>query len=194
MLGFLIGTACIFGLVRLLRAGRCGGGRVMHGACAYGGGGYGVLDDHGGWRGRCGPGRWGGPRGWGYDGGAQGFGPEGFLRALFGQLRTSPGQERVIGEAVEELLAGLREARRKLGGLRDVASALRAESFDEGAAARAGIDAEEAFKAAREAVLAALRKIHEVLDPRQRAVLADLLEARGRGFPFGGPYRSEGWV
>jgi uncharacterized membrane protein len=193
MLAFLIGTACLFGLVRWLHAGRCGGGRAMQGACAYGGGGHGVFGDHGGWRGRCGPGGCGGPRGCGYGGGRADCAPQGFLRTLFERLRTTPGQERVIGEAVEELLEGLREARRKLGGLRDVASALRAESFDEGAAARAGIDAEEAFKAAREAVLAALRKIHEALDPRQRAVLADLLEARGRGFPFGGPYRSD-WV
>lgn len=200
MLGFLFGTACLLGLVRVLRGRGCGGFRGrMHGGCGGGYGGYGGgcsgHGGHGGYGGHEGHGRgWGGPGGgWG-DGGPRGWGRAGFLRMAFERLRTTPGQERAIGEAMETLFGALREARGKLGGFRDVAGAFRADSFDEGAAARAGIDAEESFKAAREAVLDALRKVHEVLDPKQRAMLADLLESRGRGFPFGGPYRSEGWV
>src|SRR5437773_11173254 len=107
MFGFLIGTACLIGLIKVLRGGcgygrygACGGygpgARNSFGSCGYGGG-YG-----GPWQGRGRWGGWGGFRGHdehGYGGFGEGF----FLRALLEQLDATPGQEKVIVNAVHEI-------------------------------------------------------------------------------------------
>lgn len=182
MIGFLIGTVCLIGLVKVLRAGRWhrhgyGGGCGHHGGYGGGWGGH-----HGGWRG----GR----------GGFRGYGRQAFLRGLFERLETTPGQEKVILQAAEELQAAFQKLRPASKGLGDLAAALRAESFDEGSAAKFGVEAEETFNSAKSAVLDALRKVHEVLDARQRGLLADFLERRANGFGFGGggPFRQSAWV
>lgn len=183
MIGFLIGTVCLIGLVKVLRAGRWG----RHGYGGYGGhgcGGRGFGHGHG-WHGR---GRFGG-------GGWRGFGRGAFLRGVFEELETTPGQEKVIMQAVEELQTAFQKLRPASKGLTDLAAALRAESFDEGSAAKFSVEAEETFGSVKTAVLDALRKVHEVLDARQRAILADFLERRGmNGFGGGGPFRSSAWV
>jgi Spy/CpxP family protein refolding chaperone len=126
----------------------------------------------GGWRGR-------------------GIGRSRFLRWLFARLDTTPGQERTI----RETLAGLRET---LVGLRarkgdvsaKVAEAVRGDVFDGSGVATA---TDDAFHAAQQAILDAMRRIHEILDPKQRATLAEILEERRRfavgPFSHGGPYR-----
>jgi len=173
MIGFLVGTVCLIGLVKVLRGGRHFGGGCGHGY------GYG--------RGRFGHrGGWGGPDG--FRGGFRG----GFLRMLFERLDTTPGQEKAIASAFEELKETMQKLRPRAKGLEDLAAALRAESFDEGAAAKFSVEAEETFGQAKTAVLDALRKVHEVLDGRQRGLLAEFLERRGLG-GFG-PYRHAGWV
>src|ERR1700678_438436 len=92
MLGFIVGTVCLIGLVKTLRWGRYHRGG---GGCGYGhhGGGWGRR----GWDGRGyqgdHDGGWGG--GWG--------GPSVLLRALFQRLETTPGQEKVIVAAYEEM-------------------------------------------------------------------------------------------
>jgi hypothetical protein len=171
MIGFLIGTVCLIGLVKVFRLGRHGYG----GGC---GGGHGYGHRHG--------------RGW------RGFGRGAFLRGLFERLETTPGQEKVIMQAAEELQAAFQKLRPASKGLEDLAAALRAESFDEGSAAKFSVEAEETFGSVRTAVLDALRKVHEVLDARQRGILAEMLERRGGffggGFGGGGPFRQSAWV
>jgi Spy/CpxP family protein refolding chaperone len=193
MLGFLIGTACLIGLFKVLRAGRgCGP------AFAYGGHGH----DHGFGAGACGGGGCG-PRGdrwrghWGGAGSRRGggFGRARLLRGLFERLGTTPGQEKVIVQALDELRDVAKRQREELEKARaDVAAALRAETFDESAAARASVGLEEATRSVKEATLAALRKTHEALTDEQRKALADIVERGPRGFAgpwrgWGGPYR-----
>ena len=158
MFGFLIGTACLIGLVGVLR----------HGHHRYG---YGYGHGCGGGRGRH-------------------FRP---LYMLFDALDTSPGQEKAIRNAVEDLWEQARETRRQVHrGRSEVADAIRGEVFD-----RARIDD---LIAKNQTLLSELLQraadtfgsVHSVLDDRQRRRLADLIES-GPGWRFarhGGPYRT----
>jgi hypothetical protein len=160
MLGILFGTACLIGLIKVTR----------------GGWGHG----YGHWRTRgCGGGH----------SGRRGFGRGGWmLRGLFERLETSPGQERVILDAVDEV----REAASRFHdesdtARRDVADALKGAHLDQekvrGVFERFDAKAEDVKKA----LMSNLSKIHEALDERQRVELASLLESFGRFRRWGGP-------
>ena len=122
-----------------------------------------------------------------------GFGPGGsfWLRSLFSRLDTTPGQEREIRAAIEELQHTASELKSGLRGSRDdVARAVAGEIFDDAAFAEAGARADVTAGQLKDAFANALRRIHGVLDPKQRERLAELV-AKG---PFGGrrwgtPYR-----
>jgi Spy/CpxP family protein refolding chaperone len=120
---------------------------------------------------------------WGYAHGcgpAHGHGmgrPRFMLRKLFMRLGTSPSQEKVIVEAVNELRTQgdkLRSEWRQSKA--DLAEAIRAEPLDqgkvEGAFARHDGLMAELHKAATDT----LAKVHVVLDPEQRRLLASMLE------------------
>lgn len=163
MLGWLIGTACLFGLIELWRGPRCGRGGSWEPGC-------------GGWRERCAHG---------------GRGRRLWLRALFERLDTTPGQERVIVQAIDDVLAKARAARAALEQTRhDVAEALRAGTFDEGAMGAVFARHDAALREIRAAFAAAFARVTDALDETQRRRLADLVE-RGLAGPasFGGPYR-----
>ena len=176
MCGFLIGTACLIGLLVTLARGRAG-------SCGWGGGGGcsswsrrsrwseghegGPYSDHGG-----GGGRW-------------------FLRGLFERLDTSPGQEKVILDAVNEVRVAGASARGEINKTRgDVAKAVRAASFDETVIGETFARHDSEMEAMRKALVGAMAKIHAVLDEKQRERLAEIIES-GRPFfgGFGGPYR-----
>ncbi|MBI5517637.1 MAG: periplasmic heavy metal sensor [Deltaproteobacteria bacterium] len=188
MLGFLIGTACLVGLCKVLRHGRsCHGPWGHHGGCGLHGG-CGPRGGFGGWRGEHqGP----------FGGGGAGGGPERWmLRGLFQRLETTPGQEKVILAAAEELRARAGTMRDSLWGARgDVARSFRAPSFDETAVGTAFARADESHEALRRAALDAIAKVYEALDERQRRELADLIDRgfdgwRAQGYGHGpGPYR-----
>ncbi|MCC7071429.1 MAG: hypothetical protein IT383_08905 [Deltaproteobacteria bacterium] len=176
MIGFVIGTACLIGLIKVLRGHRYHHGwhqRAWHG--------------HGGGCG-CGPG-FGGPRGFGrgrFDEDLDGFpgdpsdqGPPVMLRGLFARLQTSPGQERTILEALRELKVAARAADdERAKSARQVAEALRGDEFRTENMGEAFSHLETGAEALRDAAFAALAKIHAVLDERQRRLVADLV---GRG-------------
>jgi Spy/CpxP family protein refolding chaperone len=180
MFGFLFGTVCLIALVKLVR-GRWGHGygRLGYGGCHGGSQGWGRHGGDPGW----------GP-GWGSGSGGRTGGRGFFLRSLFERLETTPGQERVIAGAIDDLRTAAKNVRDPAKGLNDLASALRAESFDESAAAKFSVEAEEAFGTLRTAALDALRKVHEALDDRQRKMLADWIERRR--FGGFGPFRNGG--
>jgi len=156
--------------------------RRMRYAMGFGGGG-------------CGPGaQFSGPpwaRGWRRNGGrGGGIGRSFWLRALFSRLDTTPGQEREIRAALDELRATALDAKTTLKDSRDgVARAVKGEVFDELAIGEATIKLDAATGAVKAAFEAALRKIHATLDAKQRERLAEILERGPRGFR-GGPYRS----
>ena len=183
MIGFLIGTLCLIGLFKVLRHRRgfgCGPGSSRWGR-GWGGGGWG----HG--RGRWGEGR-------GHDGPWDGA--SFFLRGLYEQLDATPGQEKVIREAAEELRDNARKLKDELRGSRtDVAHAVRSPSFDETRIGEVFAKHDTAIESMRKAAVGAVAKVHAVLDDKQRERLAELIESgpfrggrRGRG--DGGPYRA----
>jgi hypothetical protein len=179
-------VALVRGLVFRRRFARFGGGGCGPGAGACGGGGFR-------------PGPWGGRRwrgGWGWGGrGDGGIGRSFWLRGLFARLDTTPGQEKEIRAALEELRDAARASKESLSGAREgVARAVKGEVFDEIAIGEASVKLDGATGGVKNAFEAALRRIHAVLDPKQRERLAALLERGPRAFRdgFGGPYRS-GW-
>jgi Spy/CpxP family protein refolding chaperone len=204
MLGFLVGTVCLVALVKVLRHGHGWHGghgwRFAHG-CGHGyGGGGGCGPGYGGWGGHHGHGPGPGFGRWGGRGG--GFG-EGFLmRGLFSRLETTPDQEKVIRSAFDRVRETAREARTEWRDTGEIASLLRSDTFDRTAAEGLSGKADASFAKMRVVVVEALAQIHEVLDDRQRRILADIIESRGGLFRgFRGPYRevdhsdrSDRWV
>ena len=160
MWGFLVGALCLYGLARTMRSRRW--------AYPYGPGGWGR---HGGW------GRW---RHEGWDG-PRGAGGRGPLRWLFERIDTSPGQEKVIAEAAEALRSTMHGWHDDAERMRsDVARSIRGETFDSAALEEAFARAEARLGTLRETLRGQAARVHEALDPRQRAELADLLASGWR--------------
>lgn len=183
MLGFLVGTACLIGLIKVVRAGR-------RGAC--GGGGCGGR----GWGGHHGHGHHGHGHGW-HGGGWRGRGGGFWMRGLFERLDTSPGQEKVIKQSVEEFFDATRSMRGELDqSRRDIASALRSGVIDETAMGELFARHDEKLREVRKTVVGSLAKVNDALDEDQRKRLADMLERGLGGGGFGGfgggPYRDRG--
>jgi hypothetical protein len=187
MLGFVIGTACLLGLIGVLKAGRRRRwARFGYGGCGSYGGEWGHGACGGGWRGRD-------PYGPYEDDAGVLFrrGPF-FLRSLFARLETTRGQEKVILEALDELRAVAKTVRGETKAARpDIARAIRAESFDETLFGEISHKVDEAAQTMRRAAVDAFAKVHAVLDERQKKLLADLVESGPRfGWGrWGGPYR-----
>jgi hypothetical protein len=164
---------------------RFGGGPWALASCGPGFGGHGC----GGGDGYTGP--WS-RRGWGRFGGFGG-GPGGtfWLRALFARLDTTPGQEREIRGAIEEFQERARDAKDGLKGAREhIAKAIGGESFDDVAVGDASGRADAAAMQIKDAFVMTLKRIHGVLDTKQRERLADLLARGGFGRrAWGNPYR-----
>ncbi len=106
----------------------------------------------------------GGPRRW-------------MLRRLFERLDTTPGQEKVIIEAVDEVQRKAWAAREQFFTARSsYARSVRGEHFD-GAAVGEAFDAQQGtVEEVKKAVREGLSKVHEALNPEQRKLLGDLLE------------------
>jgi len=169
MIGFAIGIACLVGLVAVIRRGRR----------AHWGRHYGYGHHHHHHRGCHGHGR-------GFDEDRR-LGP---LWHLFERLDTTPGQEKVIREAVDELrdtARGMRREARQSGD--DVSRAMRGESFDETVMGDMFARHDDRIRELQKALVGALARIHDALDEKQRKRLADFLES-GPMRGFGGPYRS----
>jgi len=103
--------------------------------------------------------------------------PRGPLRWLFRRLDTTHGQEKVIVDAAEALRSSFRDAKEQLHRSRtSLGEALRAEEFSHERVADAWVRQDEALEKLRLALSTGLHQVHETLDPRQRATLAELLE------------------
>jgi len=166
-IGFLIGTICLIGLIRVLtrRGGYGGFHRYGYG---YGGGPYGAWHAGAPFRAYGGP-PWGRGRG--------------LLFSTLARLDATPSQEKAILGAIDELKDAARELRgtgRETRG--DVARAVSTPTFDDGAIESAATRVDEASRKMRTIVASTLAKIHGVLDDRQRKVLGDMIDS---GFTAG---------
>jgi Spy/CpxP family protein refolding chaperone len=173
--------------------GPCGGG-------GFGGYGYGYDGGGGGGDGgnsSCG-GRgfrkWGGG---GWRGHRGGIGGSFWVRMLFARLDTTPGQEREIRAAIEDLRdramdakSGMLETHENLG------KAIGGETFDDAAFEAVSARVDATSEKMKDAFASALKRIHAVLDPKQRERLAEIVSkgsfgrwGRGGGPGGSGPYR-----
>jgi hypothetical protein len=187
MLGFVIGTLSLIGLAKLAahrHRGHCYA-YYGHGGCGGGGCERGGWDEDYGdrWGRRGGRGGWRG--GYGRRGGrpgGPGFGRRMALRYLFERLDTTPGQEKVIQEAVGEFEETARkhreEWRKSLG---ELGEAVRGSEFGHSGVAEMWIRHDKAVEEIRLALVAQLNRIHEALDEKQRKILAELI-AEGPGW------------
>jgi len=106
------------------------------------------------------------------------------LYAALARLNATPGQEKAIGAALEEFWDTAHKGRTALKSTREAAArAVRGASFDESGLRGAFLEQDRALSEIRNAALEAGRKVHEVLDERQRKTLADLIES-GHGYGF----------
>jgi uncharacterized membrane protein len=173
--------------------GRWGSGGGDDGSFGYGGGSGGPWERGAPWGGR--------ERGRGWGGGRGFFGGMMFLRAIFERLDTTPGQEKVIRAAFEDFRERAKAIKDELKDARpEIARAFRSEVFDETSVGGAVAHLEIGLEGMRKAMIEAFAKVHEVLDERQRGMIADIVEKRGfsswrngdwRG--GGSPYRDE-WI
>jgi uncharacterized membrane protein len=166
----------VLGLFAMRRAHRrC---RAYHGW----GGWHGYHGYHGYHGGHGGHGAWAPP--WG------GHGRRGWMvHAALARLDATPAQERAIVGEIDRLKDRVRAVKSNLkDGRGDLAAAVRGPALDDAALGAVLGRADTAHAEIRTAVLDALRGVHGVLDDKQRAELADLLD-RGGGWWRGGPYR-----
>jgi Heavy-metal resistance len=191
----LIGAAGLFMATRLLHRhhGCHGGGRWAR--THWGGPG---PDGYGGWDGP-------GSGGHGHHDGGPGpvwlrdrFGGGFLARALADRLDATPAQAKVIRDATDEF----REAASKLKGEArktrgDVAGAFRKGHFDAELFGELFARHDGAIEELRKAFVGMGAHIHDSLDERQRARLADLIEAGpgrwGRGWRRGGGDAAMSW-
>ena len=125
-------------------------------------------------------GRGGGPRRW-------------MLRRLFERLDTTPGQEKVIMAAFDEVETNGRAAKEAFfGGRVDSGRAMRGEHFDTTTVNEAFEKQQAAVDAFKKTVLENMQKIHEALTPEQRQVAGDLIENGPRALHGGGCGRGHG--
>jgi Spy/CpxP family protein refolding chaperone len=138
--------------------------------------------------GGCGPGR-----GFGRFGGRHGgIGRSFWLRALYAKLDTTPGQEREIRAALEELKDRAVDARSALPETRaNVARAIAGDEFDGSALEAVSARLDATGEMMKDAFASALKRIHAVLDAKQRERLAEIVGKGGFGRwgHGGGPYR-----
>jgi hypothetical protein len=142
-----------------------------------GGGGHEYGPDGGGWGRRGG----GFGRRWGF---------RAIVRGLFERLETTPGQEKAIVSAIDELREAMGNVKGEMKGTRkDFADAFRRGPIDEAAVADIFVRHDTIISETRRKVVEAVGKIHEALDDKQRLEVADLLE---HGPGFGHHWRGRG--
>jgi Spy/CpxP family protein refolding chaperone len=166
MFGFIFGTVCLIALFKVLRR----SGRGWSPGWGYGG--------HGGW---------GHGRGHGYGhggyGGFRGGARRWFLRGVFERLETTPGQEKAILAAMDELRENRRLVQDEAQQTRaDLARAVSNGFIDDSTLEETFARHDRLLAQLRVAFVESLKKATEALDERQRKQVGDMLE----GGRFGG--------
>jgi uncharacterized membrane protein len=103
-----------------------------------------------------------------------------FLRAIFERLETTPGQEREIRSALEELKGMRRTMKDEMRDTReDLGKAMRSDDFDVDVLGGLFARQNDAMDEMRKAVVGALGRVHATLDEGQRERLARFIERAG---------------
>ncbi len=160
MLGLIIGTVVVIGAIKAIRRAHCGWHHQQGYGFCHGPGAH-FAGQHGGWhaRGRGGP-RW-------------------MLRWLFERLETTPGQEKAIVAALEELRSGRGSVREEAKQTRaDIARAVASGVVDDATLEETFARHDRLLAHTRVSFVEALKKTTDALDERQRRELAKILEGR----------------
>ena len=108
----------------------------------------------------------------------RGFGGRFFFRRLLERLDTTPGQEKVIREAIHDLREEASSLRGEVRGTRgEIAQALRAPELDRVLLDRVFAKHDELIEKLRASLLTSADKVHSTLDEQQRKRLADMIES-----------------
>lgn len=100
-----------------------------------------------------------------------------FLHRVLGRLDTTPGQEKVIRDALHDLGEEAWGLRREVKSTRsEIAAALRTPELDRTALDRVFAKHDELIEKLRSSALNAAGQVHGTLDERQRQKLADMVE------------------
>jgi len=114
--------------------------------------------------------------------GRRGWGPRFFFHRVLDRLDTTPGQEKVIREAIHDFKEEAGSLRSEVRSTRsEIAQALRTPELDRALIDRVFAKHDEVIEKLRASLLATADKVHGTLDERQRKQLADMIEAG----PFG---------
>lgn len=159
MFGLFFGTVCLFLLIGTLRH--------RHYAWGYG------------WGRHFGHYHYGHPPWGGFRHARRRF----FIRSLFEQLDTTPGQEKAIVKTIGTLTEHLANSREELQDVRkQVAQALGGDVLDESALTAALDRVEGLIRKAKGELAEALQEVHGSLDGTQRRMLAEFI-AEGMAHP-----------
>jgi len=110
--------------------------------------------------------------------GRRGFGARFFFRRVLERLDTTPGQEKVIREAINDLQDEAYGFRKDLRGTRgEIAEALRAPELDKALLDRVFAKHDEVIEKLRASVVSSADRVHSTLDEQQRKRLADMIES-----------------
>ncbi len=115
--------------------------------------------------------------------GRRGFGGRFLLRRVLERLDTTPGQEKVIREAIHDLKEDAYGMRGEMRGTRsELAEALRAPELDKALLDNIFAKHDEVIEKLRASVVGTAEKVHTTLDEQQRKRLADMIESGPLGY------------
>lgn len=110
--------------------------------------------------------------------GRRGFGARFFFRRILERLDTTPGQEKVIREAIHDLQDEAYGLRRDVRATRtEIADALRAPELDKALLDRVFAKHDEVIEKLRASLVSSADRVHSTLDEQQRKRLADMIES-----------------
>jgi Heavy-metal resistance len=106
-----------------------------------------------------------------------------FFHRILDRLDTTPGQEKVIREAIHDFKQEAWSLRSEVRGTRtEIAQALRAPELDRALLDRVFEKHDEVIEKLRASLLGTAGKVHGTLDERQRKQLADMIESGPWGY------------
>lgn len=115
--------------------------------------------------------------------GRRGMGGRFFFHRILERLDATPGQEKVIRDAIHDFKQEAWSLRSEVRGTRsEVAQAIRAPELDKALIDRVFAKHDEMIEKLRASVLRTVEQVHGTLDERQRKQLADMIESGPWGY------------